>query len=79
MADIKIKEGSLDVRLKGQEVSDPGHQWGQAIHIQFQDPDGHVVANYTFVKGALKGHVNAQLGQDDVDLLLDFATSRGEG
>lgn len=61
MSDIKIREGSLHVRMLGQNISDSNHQAGQAVHIQFQDVDAKPTGNYTFVNGKLVSKVTQDI------------------
>ncbi len=71
MADIKIKEGSLELWYNNQKkVDDPkGHKPGQAVHLRFYDANDANIANYVFVKGQLIGAVKQQLDKAERKLL----------
>lgn len=71
MADIKIREGSLELWYNNQKkVDDPkGHKPGQAVHLRFYDAENANVANYVFVKGQLMGVVGQELGKAEKKLL----------
>ena len=78
MADIKIREGSLRVTMRGQTIEDDTHPDHGAVHIQFQDVGSTPIANYTFVDGQLKGYNKVQLTHPQRQILLDFESPRGE-
>lgn len=71
MADIKIKEGSLELWYNNQKKvqDDKGHQPGQAIHLRFYDASNANIANYVFVNGQLIGLFGQQLGGAEKKLL----------
>lgn len=71
MADIKIREGSLELWYNNQKKveNDKGHEPGQAIHLRFYDAHNANVANYVFVKGQLIGAFEQQLGKAEKKLL----------